>query len=63
MHMGCGSFFCTKQGGGRIQGKSAGERDRRMKAKKNKRQGSEQCHFTHGLADMRKHGFAEKLQK
>ncbi len=38
--LGCVSFFCTKEEGGRIQEKSVGERGKSMKAKKNKRERS-----------------------
>jgi len=41
MDIGCVSFFCTQAGGGRIQEKDQ-ERDESMKAKKNKRERSEQ---------------------
>src|SRR3954454_10991684 len=37
---GCGSFFCRKAGGGKLEEKT--ERNQSMKAKKNKRQRSEQ---------------------
>ncbi len=39
--IGCVSFFCTKDGGGKIQGKNQ-ERDESMKAKKNTRERSPQ---------------------
>src|SRR5260221_7636132 len=50
---GCVSFFCTKEGGGRIQEKRPGERDERMKAKKNKRERSPQMQqVSAGLRDV-----------
>ncbi len=49
---GCVSFFCTKERGGRIQGKNQ-ERDESMKAKKNKRERSEQMQqVSAGLRDV-----------
>src|SRR2546427_11366329 len=49
---GCVSFFCTKDGGGKIQGKNQ-ERDKSMKAKKNKRERSEQMQqVSAGLRDV-----------
>src|SRR5258708_39514318 len=52
-NFGCVSFFCTKEGGGRIQEKRPGERDERMKAKKNKRERSPQMQqVSAGLRDV-----------
>src|SRR2546421_2984569 len=49
---GCGSFFCRKAGGGRLEGKNR-ERNESMKAKKNKRQRSEQIQqVSAGLRDL-----------
>src|SRR6266702_1400063 len=49
---GCVSFFCTKVGGGTLEGKNW-ERDESMKAKKNKRQRSEQMQqVSAGLRDV-----------
>src|SRR5712692_5988610 len=53
MATGCVSFFCTQEGGGRIQEKRAGERDESMKAKKNKRERSPQMQqVSAGLRDV-----------
>src|SRR5207249_10129778 len=49
---GCVSFFCTKVGGGKIQGKNQ-KRGKRMKAKKNKRERSAQMQqVSAGLRDV-----------
>src|SRR5271167_1216956 len=49
---GCVSFFCTKEGGGKIQEKDE-ERDKSMKAKKNKRERSPQMQqVSAGLQDV-----------
>src|SRR5439155_8061594 len=48
---GCGSFFCRKGGGGKLEEKT--ERNESMKAKKNKRQRSEQIQqVSAGLRDL-----------
>src|SRR3954454_14488512 len=48
---GCGSFFCRKAGGGKLEEKT--ERNQSMKAKKNKRQRSEQMQqVSAGLQDL-----------
>jgi hypothetical protein len=50
--IGCVSFVCTKAGGGKLEGKNQ-ERDESMKAKKNKRERSEQMQqVSAGLQDV-----------